>query len=203
MPKDITIKKDGASTIYSGVERIKTHEIESGTTVWIADDETKTGTKTVKKNGTYKAANDGFYGYSKVIVKTKAKAIGKKQDGKTYGVGVDDNGNLYEELEPDRIKITTQPTKLQYNDGEDIDFTGGVVKAYSDANTIWEGQGYTGGIIPLNELTLKPAKASISGTPSFNDNQITVQWERPDDGEPLTDTFEISVESNTDNGGGS
>lgn len=192
MAKDVSIKKDGVVQEYDGVKKIKTHDIDGNTTTWIPNSETKTGTRKINKNGTYKASDDGFYGYSKVVVSASKNAVGKKPDGKTYKVDVDDSGNLVETLIPDRIKITTNPTKLSYNDGEEISLTGAVVKAYTDASTVWEADGYSGGVISLSELSVNPTNAD-SGQINNNVQEITVEWYRPDDETLLTDTFNISV----------
>lgn len=59
---------------------------------------------------------------------------------------------------PDSIDITTLPTKTSYTDGESIDITGMVAKAYLNGN-LWEEMGYTGGVIPNNELSVTPNTA--------------------------------------------
>lgn len=64
---------------------------------------------------------------------------------------------------PESIRIDTLPTKLSYVDQESIDLTGAVVKAYDGDGNIWEDTGYSGGVIPLNELTISPTKATYVG----------------------------------------
>lgn len=56
---------------------------------------------------------------------------------------------------PVRIDITTLPTKLTYVEGESVDITGMVVKAYAQDDT--EYAGFVDGIIPNSELTIDPA----------------------------------------------
>lgn len=63
---------------------------------------------------------------------------------------------------PDHITITSEPTKLVYNDGETIDFTGLVVVAYNDDGTVWDDK-YEGGVIPLEKLTFPVTTAHFEG----------------------------------------
>jgi hypothetical protein len=163
LSKNIVVQLDGVAENYT-VSKIHTTSRDGDNATWIPLDETEQAIKTIVKNGTYKASSDGYYGYSKVIVKVKAggKTVGTKADGKTYAIGTDEDGWLTETLLPDNIRITTQPTKTSYTDGESIDLAGAVVKAYS-LNDLWEGDGYTGGVIPLSELTAEPSTVRSSG----------------------------------------
>ena len=188
MAKNIVIETDGTAVTYSGVKEIETNDPEEGRVTWIPMDETELAIKTVNKNGTYKAKDDGYYGYRSFTVSTKnkGKTVGTKPDGRTYAIDTDEDGWLTETLLPDNIRINPQPTKITYQDGESISLSGAVVKAYSK-DDIWEGEGYTGGVIPHEELTLDPDTASTG------DDKITVKWERPEDEEELTTSFNITV----------
>lgn len=145
---------------FTGVKKIQTIN-ENGSVTWVPLDETELAIKTVNQNGTYKASSDGYYGYRQVTVSTKnkGKTVGTKSDGRTYSVDTDDDGWLTEKLLPDNIRINPQPTKTTYHNGETISLSGAVVKAYSK-NDIWEGDGYSGGVIPHSELVLEPDTAS-------------------------------------------
>lgn len=164
MAKNIVIQTDGTAVTYSGVKEIETNDPEEGRVTWIPMDETELAIKTVNQNGTYKASSDGYYGYRQFTVSTKnkGKTVGTKPDGRTYAVDTDDDGFLTETLLPDNIRINPQPTKTTYSDGESISLSGAVVKAYSK-DDIWEGEGYSGGVIPHSELTLEPSTASGGG----------------------------------------
>lgn len=188
MAKNITIQTDGTAVNYNGVKTILTTDADGKHLTWIPLDETGLAIKTVKKNGTYKAKDDGYYGYRQVTVKASG-TTGTKPDGKTYFVDVDEDGNLVETVIPDRIKITTQPTKTTYADGEKISLSGAVVKAYTSETDVWDVSGYSGGVIPHSELTVEP---NVAGevVPTA---QITVIWKRPQDDEELTATFTITV----------
>lgn len=52
-----------------------------------------------------------------------------------------------------KIDVTTPPTKLEYNDGDSIDFTGIVVTAYREDNSVW-------GVVPFDELEFPVTVAS-------------------------------------------
>ena len=184
MAKNITIETDGTAVNYNGVKKLETHDIQGSSTKWIPMDETKLAKKTVKKNKTYKAKSDGYYGYSQVKVKVGGNVTGVKADnGKPYMVFVDDGGNLvYTEI-PVSISIITNPTKTAYSSGEPIDVTGAVVKAYLTDGEEW-------GVCPVDELYTTPEIADVSEGAS---QTITMNWDRDEDGETLTDTFSITV----------
>lgn len=184
MAKNIIVETDGNSVSYNGVKKIQTHDVQGNNTIWIPMDETRLAQKTVKKNKTYIAANDGYYGYSQVKVKVGGKVTGiKADDSKPYAVDVDDAGNLvYTEL-PVSISIITNPTKTAYTSGEPIDMTGAVVKAYLTGGTEW-------GIVPVDELYTTPAVANIGGG---SPQTVTAKWDRDEDGETLEATFAIIV----------
>lgn len=67
-------------------------------------------------------------------------------------------------LELASIGFDVLPTKMLYNDGETIDLTGAVIKAYYKNGDPWEGNAdYPGGIIPLSEITIDTDKAHFEG----------------------------------------
>lgn len=175
MAKNVVIQTDGTAVTYSGVKEIETNDPEQGRVTWIPMDETELAIKTVNKNGTYKASDDGYYGYRRFIVATnnKGKTVGTKSDGRTYAIDTDNDGWLTETLLPDNIRINPQPTKTTYQNGETISLSGAVVKAYSK-DDIWEGDGYSGGVIPHGELTLEPSTASGGGGGGGDATEIDV-----------------------------
>lgn len=67
-------------------------------------------------------------------------------------------------LELASIGFDVLPTKMLYNDGDTIDLTGAVVKAYYKNGDPWEGnEDYPGGVIPLSEITIDTDKAHFEG----------------------------------------
>lgn len=63
---------------------------------------------------------------------------------------------------PTHIKVTTPPTKTTYNNGENIDFTGIVVTAYTNNGTsdvLYDTAETPNGIVPFNQLQFPITKA--------------------------------------------
>lgn len=64
--------------------------------------------------------------------------------------------------EPARIEIVTPPKRLQYTDGDALDYDGLAVRAYDkDGNPWTQGGQFPEGYIPMNCLTLPERKADI------------------------------------------
>lgn len=186
--QNVVIETDGVSHSYGGVKKIRTADAERNHTYWVPLKGTKVKTKEIYKNGTYKAVDEQFYGYDKVIVSVGAEGVtvGLKENGRTYAVTTTEDGFFRESLLPDNIRIITEPTKKTYEAGEQIDLTGAVVKAYS-LNDVWEASGYSGGRIPVAELIAKPSEA-IEGVTT-----ISITWNRPDDNAELSDDYTITI----------
>lgn len=168
MSKNITIQEGGVAKQMT-VDKLKTNLVGGGTCLWLPEDEVLLGQKTINANGTYKASDDGLYGYSQVTVSNAGIASGTipsgatlpTGDGNEYSVTTDNNGNLDFFKVPSSIQITTQPTTTEYHDGDDIDFTGMVVKAYNADGTLWTDSLHPDGIIPISELTLPVTVADM------------------------------------------
>lgn len=132
-------------------------------------------TKSISQNGSYRAIDDGADGFSQVNV--NVAGVGEATVTLDEPIGGDGNehhisanpttGKPVDTVLPSSITITTMPTKTIYTNGERIDLTGIVVKAYKNDATIWESTGYTGGIIPINELVLESNIATIEGSGSI------------------------------------
>lgn len=171
MSRLVSIIEGQSSKQFNNAQFLRTSLQGGGYCDWVLEDEHKLLTKTFTKKGTYYAANekdsDGqpYYGYSQVTVNVSedGKVTGKKPDGNEYNVAPDDNGNLVETVLPSSIRITTNPSKMSYNEGEAISLSGAVIKAYKGDGSLWEASGYSGGVIPNSELTLNPATASGGG----------------------------------------
>lgn len=85
---------------------------------------------------------------------------------------VDDEGTTFEdtfnvlvwENKPVALQIISPPTKLDYHDGETIEYNGLVVRALLPTGQPWEDEYHPGGIIPIAELTLTETEADIEKT---------------------------------------
>lgn len=163
MSKDIVIQESGEPKTLSAISRIETNLYDGGTVGWVLDEGLDLAEKTITKNGTYKASNDGAYAYAKLVVKVpnkdKKKKKGKKPRGSgdpnDYSVTTDDDRNLVYTKLPTSINIINPPSKTVYNDGELVKKQGMLVKAYFADGGLW-------GDVPLGEITLDPDRAHAS-----------------------------------------
>lgn len=130
MSKNITIQEGGVAKQLT-VDKLKTNLVSSGTCLWVPEDEVQLTTKTITENGTYKASDDGYYGYSEVTVNGVGTTTGKDGDGDDAIVTVDDDGQLVLTKLVKSIAIVTYPTLLTYSDGDTINFSGLSVHGYS------------------------------------------------------------------------
>jgi hypothetical protein len=84
---------------------------------------------------------------------------------------IDESGTTFEdtfnvivwENKPVTLQIMSLPNKLDYLDGEDIQYDGLVVRALLPTGMPWEDDEHPGGIIPISELTLPLETAEITG----------------------------------------
>ena len=178
MSANIVIQEGNVGKILNGTRRLVIHNSGGGTSVWILEEDVERKSKTINKNGTYYADDEGVYAYSQVTVNvTDGKVTGKKSDGNEYAVDEDGEGNLTETLVPSSIRVTTPPTKTEYDIGDLIDITGIIVTAYKGDGTVY-------GAVPNNELRINPTAAE-------RDGPISVYWTRPEDDEELETSFNI------------
>ena len=132
MSKDIIIQEGGYSKSFSGVRILRTAQAGGGNIYWVPQDE---------------AARAGVTG---------------TKNGKTYTVTTNQSGALVETLAPVSIAVTTPPIKTSYIDGETVDYTGMVVKAYDSDGNLWTAGGLMDGVIPFEQLLLPDTKANIN-----------------------------------------
>lgn len=152
MSKNIVIQEGGIGKQLTA-DKLKTNLVGGGTCLWVPVDETQLGTKYVSENGTYKASDDGFYGYSEFTVSGVGTATGKDSDGDNAQTTTDPTtGDLVTEKIVESIGITAGPTTTTYQDGATLDFSGLVVHGYSST-------GRDLGVIPLNKLDIQPTIA--------------------------------------------
>ena len=138
--------------------KIRTYKAGGNTCLWVPDDTVKLGEKTIHESGIYSAINDGLYGYNSVSV-TCAHIYGKDEDGKTYDVTTNDNGEITKKEMPVEIRVTTMPIRTVYTDGQTIDYTGIVVTAYGIAGNVIQ-------VIPFDQLIFPVSTADFSSVKS-------------------------------------
>ena len=110
MSKNITIQEGGVGKAMTA-DKLKTDLQGGGTCLWVPEDETRLTTKYITENGTYKAADDGYYGYSEVIVSGQGTATGTDGDGDEAVAYTDPGtGELVVDKVPSSIKVITLPT---------------------------------------------------------------------------------------------
>lgn len=121
--------------IDRGLEKIKKTELPDGTR-W-------TGGGTTPTSPTYHPHNGSQY-------VNPSGGSGGSSGG---------SGGTTTNSSPYAIKITTKPTKLNYNSGETIDTGGMVVTAYDEFGSVWTHTQYPSGVVPLSEILISPEKA--------------------------------------------
>ena len=80
-------------------------------------------------------------------------------DSERDAAGFNPENPTWQDNLPDEIRVTTLPTKTEYSDGEEIDYTGLVVKAYKNGS-VWSNENYPNGVIPFDELIINDFIAS-------------------------------------------
>lgn len=179
MSKNITIQEGGIAKQMT-VDKLKTNLVGSGTCLWVPEDEVQLTTKTITQNGTYKASDDGYYGYEQVVVSVSGvgTATGTDGDGDevvahpTNPSDPDNPGELQIDKVPSSIEVITPPTNPYgiYQNGQSISTAGMVVKAY-----LKTGGEY--GTVPNGEITLNPATAVYDATTDRVEYEATSELE--------------------------
>lgn len=166
MSKNIIIQEGGAGKQFTA-DKLKTALVGGGSCKWVPEDEVALVALSATENGTYTAASDGHYGYSRVTVNVSGGAgstrpggagsaiIGRDSDGDTVVSTVGEDGAITTVKQPSKIRVGVPPARTAYADGEAIDLTGMTVMALTETGTYLN-------FIPLEELTLSPGLADIS-----------------------------------------
>lgn len=163
MSKNITIQEGGVAKQLTA-DKLKTNLVGSGTCLWVPEDEVQLTTKTITENGTYKASDDGYYGYSEVTVSGIGSVTGTDPTtGEDTTVTTTPEGEITITTIPHSIQVDTPPSVTTYADGATIDFSGMVVKAYLKSGEVWTDASHPNGIIPISELILPVTTASSGG----------------------------------------
>lgn len=156
MSKNITIQEGGIAKQMT-VNKLKTNLVGGGTCLWVPEDGTILGTKFISENGTYRASDDGYYGYLEVTVNGQGVVSGKDPDGSGDEAVAEvdpSTGEITITKIPSRIEVVTPPTNPYgiYTDGQSISTNSMVVKAYLESGAEY-------GTVPINEITINPTVA--------------------------------------------
>lgn len=200
MSKDITMGVDGTQTDFDAISKVYVNELNGGPVGWVPLDERDVTTKSITEDGTYKASSDGKFGYSKVTVRVPGGAgaepgsvgcsvVGRRADGNEYVMTVGQDSVITSELIPSEIVIDTLPTKLTYDPGDSMDYTGLVVKLRRGDGEWFTDTTYSDSVVPTSELNLpQSVPDDVHGTA-----QVTVVWVSRYDSRAMSGTFEIQV----------
>lgn len=151
MSKNIIIQIDGVDQALSAVSDIQTDKVGSGSVKWVPEDEQTLEEISVTANGTYTPTN--ARGISKATVNVPTKYVtGKGSDGNTHRYSLDDEGEIHENILPERIEVVTPPTVDMYGNGANISFTGLTVRAYNGDGTPYDTSSTPDGMIPFEQL---------------------------------------------------
>jgi len=165
MSANTSIKEGGKARAFGPVTALMVQGDDGKYLPWVPESERQLGTKSVNKNGVYQAKKDGVYGWRSVSVNvpTDQGVTGKDPTtGEQVAVGVDPTtGELTETMVPVEIRVTTQPTKVQYYDGDTINYSGIIVHAYSS-------NGVDFGAVPFSELVF-PVTTADADSNSWSD----------------------------------
>ena len=147
-----SIKEGNKSRNFSAA-MLKTNLQGGGTCLWIPRMDVELKSKYITKSGTYAAEADDCYGFDQVTVSGVDVEITQDDDGDDVAE-ITDGGTTTEQKLPSSIVVDVPPTKTVYSDGQAIDYTGMVVKAYTRSGQLWTDASHPNGIIPISELTL-------------------------------------------------
>lgn len=171
MSKNIIIQ-EGGSGKQATVSKLEVNNVGGGTSLWVPEDETQVTSLYVTQNGEYRAEDEGWHGYNVVTVSGIGQAVGYGSSGNEVLVTADDEtGELVETDLASSIHIMMTPLKTRYYEGETIDFTGILVRAFKNTG-VWEDEDHLGGDIPIEELYFSDTIAQGSGEeyPTYQDS---------------------------------
>ena len=173
MSSKVSVLEGQLARNFGGVKLLRTDLANGGSCEWIPESDVQLTTLNINKNGTYKAKDYAdkkgniYYGFSQVTVNVTGRTtIVDPEDGNEYSVEVDEkdpDGRLKKTVLPSSISVVGLPTKTTYREGDPINKSGMVVKAYLADGTLYDYEYYQFGGIPLSELEIEPTKASSAG----------------------------------------
>lgn len=154
MSKNIVIQEGGIGKQLT-VDKLKTNLV-GGSCLWVPEVEINLGMKSISENGTYKASDDGYYGYSEVTVNGVGSVTGRDPTtGEEVEVHRDPTtGEIVETPIPTEISVIEPPTNPYgiYQNGQTITKDGMVVKAYGANGSEMQ-------TVPIGEITINPTVA--------------------------------------------
>lgn len=186
--KNLSIQEGQVSRNFSAEKLAIDLKDGSGVSFWVSEDARRRGTKFMFDNGTAKAYNDDLYAYKSVdvyVINAEDGTVIRDRFGGEYFFHTDSDGKIHAMTLPTSIRIKTLPSKLVYNKGEVIEFSGISVEPLAK-DIIWQCYAFPDGIVPVNELFFPIVRAD-------EETQIPVRWVRPVDGKQLQTTFTITV----------
>ncbi|HAM16053.1 MAG TPA: hypothetical protein DCP91_09405 [Eggerthellaceae bacterium] len=188
MTKKVAILEGEIARTLGNTKKLKIPLVKGGTSLWIPEDTVTTKTKSISKNGTYRAKDDDCYGYSSVSVRVPgSKVTGEGPDGYDYEVSEEldpdgnPTGNLIRKKVPSAIQIVRPPYRTNYEDGQTISFDGISVVLLDKKGGRFTSDEYPNGVVPFGELdfpvTVADASAvdesaSISDTTGFHNSTV-------------------------------
>ena len=113
MSENIVIQEGGVNKNLNAIKKIETNKQGGGTCLSIPEDEIELGTKTITKNGLYKAKNSDVDGWTQVFVnvpggESKTDSDGDLTDENGNKVKVDRDGNLTDD--PSGTPVKPKPS---------------------------------------------------------------------------------------------
>jgi len=148
MSANISIKEGGIGRSFNAA-KLRTVQPGGSTVDWVPKSDVERSTIYANENGIYRPASEGVYAFDEVRVNVPEvdSVTGYATDGKLYNYKKTGGSSIEVNEVPDYIVVTTPPTKASYFAGEQIDYSGMVVTAYSR-------DGESMGVVPSNELIL-------------------------------------------------
>lgn len=220
MSENIVIQEGGVAKQMT-VDKLKVNKVGGGTCLYVPEESVSLGTKSVTENGTYKAENDGYVGYSQVYVNVSGggggggdSIVGRDSDGNEVIATKDpDTDAIVITKIPSSIVVITPPTNPYgtYIDGQTITKDGMVVKAYDATGNEMQN-------VPTGETTITPTvavydegtdskgkRASISDSvlahpeyinqPLITTSDASIETTRPNPESPPNNEIDISTDA--------
>lgn len=136
----------GRQRVFSGVKKLCAKDTDDMNYIVVPSPVLRTKSLSVSHPGVYDVSSETDADvYTPVYVSVS--------DSERDAAGFNPDNPTWQDNLPDEIRVTTLPTKMEYSEGERIDYTGMVVKAYKNGS-VWSNENYPGGVIPFNELIL-------------------------------------------------
>lgn len=183
MSESAVILEGEVARRFNPVDKLRATNQDSSVSDWVPSDTLDLGNLMASENTLYLAnIDDDCDAYEEVEVDVSEeledgdykKITGKGDDGNDYAVGLDENGNLTSEMVPSAIHIAIKPRKLEYEEGETLDFTGIHVYLMDGNNQRFTSEDYPTGEIPFEELLLPVTIADGEGGGGSSETFIDV-----------------------------